>query len=122
MAEPPPMIKPTRKAFIMPLLVTSFGLAWLLKQSEIAPSVDWIWAIFLAVIGVLIPLVIGLDKVTIVLGPGFLVACCLSLLRQSEKLKPDLEVPILVVAIGILMLIALLPTIPKAKWIANKDE
>lgn len=115
------MIKPTRKAFIMPLLVTSFGIAWLLKQSEIAPTVDWIWAIFLAVVGILIPLVVGLDKVTVVVGPGFLVACCLTLLRQSETLKPDLEVPILVIAVGGLMIIALLPTIPKAKWLDGKD-
>jgi hypothetical protein len=59
----------------------------------------------------------GLNKVTVVVGPFFILASMLSVLRQSGQLSINIEVPILVIAVGILVLIARLPAIPAPSWV-----
>jgi uncharacterized membrane protein len=122
MSAYPPMIKPNRSVWILPILLTAFGIGWLLKITEVSPTVDWLWTMSLACIGTLIPIVIGLDKVTVVIGPAFLIACCLSLLCQTEKLSTEYIFPIMLIAIGLLLAMARLPTIPKANWLVGSDD
>ena len=40
----------------------------------------------------------------------------MSVLRQTGNLSLEIEVPILVISIGVLMLVAQFPAIPKPKW------
>ena len=42
-----------------------------------------------------------------------------SVLRQTEVLKLDIEVPILVIALGVLMLAARHPAIPEPTWMKD---
>ncbi len=78
----------------------------------IAPGIDWVWTLCLAAVGFLSFLLSGIDKVTIVVGPFFILGSCLSILRQNGRLPFDVEVPILVILSGFLLLLASLPIIP----------
>jgi hypothetical protein len=105
-----------RVPVIFPILVIVVGVGWLLTAQGIAPGINWVWTLGLGVIGLLAILVSGIDKVSVVLGPFFILASILSVARQQGYLKLDTEVPILVISIGVLLLIARLPAIPLPKW------
>ncbi len=68
-------------------------------------------------IGLLTFVVGGFVKFTAVIGPFFILASFLSVLRQSGRLHLDAEVPILVMSIDLLMLVARHSAIPVPKWI-----
>lgn len=53
-----------------------------------------------------------MDKVSIVLGPFFLIAALLPVLRQEKLLTPDIELAGLVLASGVLSLLAQAPAFP----------
>lgn len=106
-----------KKTLLLPILLITVGSGWLLTTLNIVPTIDWIWTLGLAVVGLLTFAIGGVDKVTVVTGPFFIVASCLSVLRQTDRLQFNVEVPILVIAAGILMLVARLPSIPVPKWI-----
>lgn len=115
-------MKEDKKTLIFPILVIVVGVGWLLTTIGVAPGINWIWTLGLAVVGLLALGVGGVDKATIVVGPFFIIASCLSVLRQSDRLKADLEVPILVIVAGILLLIARTPAIPVPKWISQDSQ
>ena len=63
----------------------------------------------------------GFDKVTVAIGPFFLIASILSVMRQTGRLAMNIEVPVLVIAAGVLLLVAQSKSIPAPKWlIENK--
>ena len=111
------MKKPDKKTLVLPILLIAVGVGWLLTTLGIAPGIDWIWTLGLAVVGFLAFAVGGFDKVTFVTGTFFIVASCLALLRQTDRLRPDIEVPILVILAGVLLLVARHPSIPVPKWL-----
>ena len=114
---------PQKKTLILPLLLITVGVGWLLSTLGVAPSIDWVWTLGLGMIGIMTFVVAGLDKITVVIGPFFLLASCLSILRQTGRLQVDVEVPILVIFSGALLLVARTPAIPIPDWIreeANK--
>jgi hypothetical protein len=96
------------------------GAGWLLTTLGIAPGIDWVWTLGLAVVGFLAIAIGGFDKVTAVIGPFFILASCLSILRQTGRLRIDVEVPMLVIIAGILLLIARIPAIPMPKWVIDE--
>jgi hypothetical protein len=106
----------TRKALAIPILIIAVGVGWLLTVQGFGPGINWVWTFGLGAIGILAFLVSGFDKVSVVVGPFFLLASLLSILRQTDQLSQDSEVPILVISIGVLLLIAQLPTIPRPGW------
>ncbi len=106
-----------KRTLILPVLLIAVGAGWLLTSLEVLPGIDWVWTLGLAAVGLLAIAVSGLDKVSVVVGPLFIIASFLSVLRQTERLHIDVEVPILVITAGILLLIARLPAIPTPKWI-----
>jgi hypothetical protein len=55
-------------------------------------------------------------------GPFFIVASCLSLLRQTDRLHINTEVPILVITAGVLLLVARLPSIPAPDWLIHDHK
>lgn len=119
-------MKPDKKTLVLPILLIAVGVGWLLTTLGVVPGIDWIWTLGLAAVGLLTFAVGGLDKVTVVIGPLFILASCLSILRQTDRLHVDVEVPILVMTAGILLLVARTPVVPIPKWIiedpkANKD-
>ncbi len=94
-----------KKSLIVPILVVTVGIGWLLTTLGIA------------VAGVMMFLVSGWNKMTLVAGTLLIVASCLSLLRQTGRLSLDTEVPILVIVLGVLLLIARSRTIPAPDWV-----
>jgi hypothetical protein len=105
------------KSLVVSLVLIFVGTGWLLTTLGIAPNIDWIWTLLLAVMGISAFVVSGFDKISLMVGPFFLCASLLSVLRQSGTLKIDTEVPILVILLGCLLLIARMPRIPTPKWL-----
>ncbi len=115
-------MKPDKKTLVPPILLITVGAGWLLSTLGIAPEIDWIWILTLAVAGVLTFAVGGFDKVTVVVGPFFIVASCLSVLRQTDRLQLNVEVPIIVIVAGLLLLMARSPVVPIPSWILNDTQ
>ena len=107
-----------RAPLVIPILVIVVGVGWLLTVEGFGPGINWIWTLSLGVIGILTFVTGGVDKASVVVGPFFLIASALSVLRQTGHLALDVEVPVLVIAVGVLMLVAYLPIVPKPGWFA----
>jgi hypothetical protein len=105
-----------RAPLVIPILIIVVGVGWLLTARGFGPGINWVWTLGLGVIGILTFVLSGVDKVSVVVGPFFLLSSLLSVLRQTGNLDLDIEVPVLVITIGILLLIAQLPAIPKPGW------
>jgi hypothetical protein len=100
----------------VPVLVIAVGIGWLLTALGYAPAINWVWTIGLAVAGILTIALSGLDKVSVVIGPFFLLASVLSVFRQTGGLAVNVEVPVLVISVGVFLLIAQLPIVPPPGW------
>jgi len=61
----------SKMRFVVPILVIVAGITWLLNILEVIPGVDWVWTIGLGAVGVLMLVVGGVNKMTIVAGPFF---------------------------------------------------
>lgn len=96
------------------LLVIAVGVAWLMNTIDMLPGVNWVWVVGLAGAGVLMMALGGFNKLTVVIGPFLIAASVLSLMRQRGIIDIDQEVPILVIAVGVLLLIATLSKLPRA--------
>jgi len=111
------MVSNNKAKLVIPILIIVVGIGWLLTALGVGPGINWLWTLGLGVVGILIFVVSkGIDKVSVVLGAFFLLASLLSVLRQTGQLSVDIEVPVLVISIGILLLVAQLPAIPKPIW------
>ena len=111
-----------RRTLIVPILLITLGAGWLLTTLGVVPDVNWIWTLGLALVGVLCFAVGGFDKVSVAVGPFFILASCLSLLRQTGRLDPDTELPNLVMAAGVLLLVARIKSIPAPKWLTESPN
>lgn len=111
-----------RKTLVIPLLIIAVGSGWLLSVLGLVPGLNWIWVLGLAIIGISSFAVSGIDKSSVVIGPFFLIASTLSVLRQTGRLSFDVEVPILVIVIGVLLLIARSKSIRKPAWMTLDQE
>jgi hypothetical protein len=104
------------------ILVTTFGVGWLISALGVSPQVNWIWTLGLAVIGLLTLAYQGLNKFSVIVGPGFIVASLFSVLRQLGYLTLDVEAPMLVVFTGILMSVAHLSIFRKPAWLFASER
>ena len=109
-----------KSTMAVPLLMIVVGIGWLLSTLGIfPPEINWIWTAGLAAAGIMPFAISGIDKVNVVIGPWFLSASVLSVLRQSGQLTFDVEVPILVIIGGLLMIVARASAFPSPKWIID---
>jgi hypothetical protein len=115
-------MKPDRKTLLLPVLLIAVGGGWLLTTLGVGPGIDWVWTLGLAVVGFMTFLIGGFDKVTFVAGVFFIVTSCLSVLRQTDRISIDVEIPILVILAGFLLLVARHPAIPMPKWIVEPPK
>lgn len=106
-----------KSGLVVPLLIITVGVGWLLTTLGIAPQINWIWTLGLAVVGFTVFAVSGIDKASVVIGTLFLAASLFSVLRQTGRLQLDTEVPILVIITGVLLLLVRSPWIPIPSWI-----
>ena len=79
------------------------------------------WSIGLATVGILSVAVGGFNKVSIVTGPFLIIASVFSVMRQTGKINIVLEVPILVIVLGVLMLISQLSKLPLPDALKEKE-
>lgn len=108
---------------ILGILIITVGVGWLLTARGFAPGIDWIWTLGLGIVGVVTFIVSGgLDKASVIIGPFFLVGSLLSILRQTGRIETNIELPILVILVGVLVVIAQMSFIPKPKWIKELDS
>jgi len=112
-------MKPDKSSLVIPVLLIVLGVGWLLSALGVIPTIDWIWTLGIASLGILSFVVWGIDKVSVVVGPIFLAASLLSTLRQTGRIPLNVEVPLLVILGGALMLVARLPSIPQPKWVSE---
>jgi hypothetical protein len=110
------------KALVIPILLITLGAGWLLTTLGIVPQIDWVWTLGLGLVGILVFAIGGFDKVTVAIGPFFLIASLLSVLRQTGRLAMNVEVPVLVIAAGVLLLISQLKIIPAPKWLIEEKR
>jgi len=110
------------KTIVAPILIIAVGVGWLLNVAGVLRTVDWIWPVSLAVGAILAIILGGFDKVTFVLAPFLLVSSIFSILRQVGRLRVNLEVPYLVIILGILWLVAELVKVPTPEWLKKQDE
>ena len=115
-------MKTLGKQFVVPILVIVVGIGWLLNLQGLIPNVDWIWTCLLGVLGILLLAVGGIDKLTAVIGPFLIVSSICSLLRQTGNLSVEKEVPILILALGILLLAANMLKLPAPVIIAEEEK
>jgi hypothetical protein len=102
---------------MLSILIVTVGVGWLLTVQGIGPGIDWIWTLGLGVVGVLTFVVSGgVDKVSVVVGPFFLVSSLLSILRQRGKLSAETEIPILVILLGVLLFVAHASRLRPPRW------
>lgn len=106
-----------RSSLIVGILLVAVGGGWLLSSLGFIPTVDWAWTLGLAMIGVLAVILSGFDKVSFVVSGFFGLASLFSILRQTGTLTTEVEVPLLVLAAGVLLLMARSPAIPPPRWI-----
>ncbi len=108
---------PSKGPLILGILIITVGVGWLLTAQGYVPGIDWIWTLGLGILGVLTFIVCGgLDKVSVIVGPFFLVGSLLSVLRQTGQLDTKTEVPLLVILVGILVVIAQMSFVPIPRW------
>ena len=113
------------KKLFVPILTIIVGVAWLLNVLEIMPGVGWLWSIGLAVAGILTIIVGKTNKTTIITGPFLIVASISSILRQTDRLALNREIPILIIVLGVLMLVSQFfksPITPAIVQTSNDDE
>jgi len=106
-----------RSSLIVGILLVAVGGGWLLSSLGFIPTVDWAWTLGLAMVGVLAVILSGFDKVSFVVSGFFGLASLFSILRQTGTLTAEVEVPLLVLAAGVLLLLARSPAIPPPRWI-----
>lgn len=108
-----------KKSLIVPILLIAVGAGWLLNVVDVLPGVDWAWSLGLGAVGIMAFVLSGFDKFTVVVGPLFLLASTLSVMRQSGRLPLDVEVPVLVIFLGMLLLVARTSGVPNPSWLID---
>lgn len=105
-----------KSTLILPILLITIGAGWLLTSLGLMPGIDWIWTMLLAAVGVLTLALGGINKATVTIGPFFIIASFLSILRQNGKIELNVELPILVIVTGVCLLVSRSPRIPLPAW------
>ena len=88
---------------------------------NIIPQVNWAWTSALRRSASAF-LLSGFDKFSVVVGLFFIAASGLSVLRQTGRIAPNIETPVLVIAAGLLTLAAQSPLVPRPTWIVEEGK
>ena len=59
----------------------------------------------------------GIDKATVVAGPMLIVTSMMSYLRQIERVTFEIEMPILVIVLGVLLVVSQSVVVKKPAWL-----
>lgn len=104
------------------VLIMAFGVGWLLDTLEVVEPVTWIWVALMAVSGALVMVLGGWNKLTAVGGPGLMACAAVLVLYQLDRLSAQLVGPVLVIAIGALLLLSAVLPVPWPPWMREDDR
>ncbi|HEV8290689.1 MAG TPA: hypothetical protein VGP94_02140 [Tepidisphaeraceae bacterium] len=110
------------KPVLIAVCLIALGIAWLLNNIGVMPGVNWIWTLSLAAVAIVILAASGLDKLTMVVVPLLILASIASVLRQTGRLSTDYEIPGLVIAAGLLILVSHLSPLPPPAWLIEEPD
>ena len=97
----------------LPVALIVVGLGWLLWEFRLFPDLDWIVALGFVLGGVLVLVLDGINKNSVVIGP-FLVGIGVAWFLHDRYYLPwRVEIPGLLVLLGLLMLVARSARIPE---------
>ena len=116
------MAKPRRSNLVIAILIIGFGVAWLLNVLQVLAGVDWIWTIGLGLTGALTLVFGGVNKLTQVIGPFLVFAAALSIFSQLGHMSLDIELPILMVLLGVLLVRVHIRSLPSPETLRQDDE
>ena len=111
----------SRQPLILAIWLIVLGAGWLLNNLQIIPGVNWIWTLGLGIVGIVVVVAGGINKVTVIIGPFLVIASVLSYLRQSGKLDVAYELPGLTALLGVLILVAHVRTVLPPPWLQPAD-
>jgi membrane-bound ClpP family serine protease len=100
---------------IVPILLILLGGVWLLNNLNWLPDYYWFWTLGLIVGGIVLMVVEGITKSSIVMGPMLILVGVFSLLREGFAISWSIQLPILLMALGVLLLVSRLPSIPERR-------
>jgi len=104
------------KKYLPPILVIVFGLWWLLWELEVLPSFGLLLGTGLILSGSIFWWAHGINKGTFTLGGFLILLGILRFLLDLHVIRSFwVELPILVIGLGILMLVNRTSIIPEAK-------
>ncbi|WAC08881.1 MAG: hypothetical protein OS130_06775 [Thermodesulfobacteriota bacterium] len=104
------------KKYLPPILVIVFGLWWLLWELEVLPSFGLLLGTGLILSGSIFWWAHGINKGTFTLGGFLILLGILRFLRHSHLITSfSLELPIVVMGLGVLMLVNRTSIIPEEK-------
>ena len=105
----------------LPVTLIVVGLGWLLWEFRLFPDVDWIITLGFIAGGVLVLVLDGINRNSVVVGP-FLVAVGVAWFMHDRYLTNwRLIVPVMLVVLGALMLIARSRHVPERSARAKPD-
>ena len=100
---------------IVPIVLILLGAVWLLNNLNWLPDYYWFWTLGLIAAGITVMALDGITKSSIVAGPMLILLGVFSLLRQGFDIGWNIQLPILLMALGVLLLVARLPAIPERR-------
>ncbi|HVL77012.1 MAG TPA: hypothetical protein VM406_13440 [Noviherbaspirillum sp.] len=99
----------------LPVVLIVLGAVWLLNSLDWLPDAHWLWILGLAGAGVGILLLDGITKSSVVAGPLLILAAVMSFARQYHDLGWRFIFPVMLIAAGLLMLVARSGAIPPSR-------
>jgi len=109
----------SKQPIIGAILLIILGSGWLLNNLDLIPGVNWIWILALGVLGIITIAFGGINKLTVIGGPFLMIASVLSMLRQTDRMELDHEIPILMIVLGLLSLVSFVSPIPEPPWFSE---
>lgn len=96
-------LRASKASVLVSWLIIAFGIGWLLHALDLLPGFAWLWTIGLGVAGLLVLILGGINKQTLVAGPYLIILAGFSIIRQIGWITWEVEIPCLVIAFGLLM-------------------
>ena len=99
----------------VPILLISAGLIWLLFNLGLVPDRNWIVFGVLVGAGIALFIIDGLTKKTVAAGGSLVAAGIAWIVHFEYAVRWKMVVPAMLIAVGCLMLLSRLPSIPERR-------
>ncbi len=105
------------KSVVFPVLLITLGVGWLLTALNADPRIYWVPVLGMPVLGLLLLIFQGFDKVTVVIAPFFFACTGFAFARQTGHISVETMLPCLLISLGSLMLAAHWFPVPYPAWL-----